>query len=209
MISMEFDQYLDSFPFIAITRGIKPGDAAVSCGILYDAGFRVIETPLNSPAPYQSIKFMSVAFGDRALIGAGTVITVDQIKQVRNAGGKVIISPHCDPELITKTKQYGLVSIAGIATPTEAMMAIKAGADALKLFPSEIIQPAGLKALKAVIPVDTPLIPVGGIDEHNFKSYLLAGAKACGLGSSLYKAGMSCEELRQRAEIFRDKWQEG
>ncbi len=204
---MELEPYLDSFPFIAITRGIKPVDAVSSCSILYKAGFRVIETPLNSPEPYQSIKLMAAAFGDRALIGAGTVVTVDQIERVRDAGGQIIISPHCDSGIIEMTKKCGMISIAGVATPTEAMTAIRAGTDALKLFPAEIIQPVGLKALRSVIPGNTLLIPVGGIDENNWNLYFLAGAKACGLGSSLYKAGMSSDNLKQRAQLFRSRWQ--
>ncbi len=204
---MKFKQYLQSFPFIAITRGVKPADALSTCTILYEAGFRVIEATLNSPEPYKSIKCMAEAFGKRALIGAGTVVDVDQVERVMDVGGEVIISPHCDVKIIEMTKKCGLISIPGVATPTEVMMAIRAGADALKLFPAEIIGLAGLKAIKAVIPEGTLLIPVGGIDENNYSSYLLAGAKACGLGSSLYRAGMSADKLKLRAEIFRGRWQ--
>lgn len=206
MTLMKLERYLHSFPFVAIIRGIKPGDAVSNCTTLFNAGFRVIEIPLNSPDPYQSIELMATAFGDRALIGAGTVMTVEQVERVGDAGGKVIVSPHCDPEIIEMTKQGGLISIPGVATPTEVMTAIRAGADALKLFPSEIIQPAGLRALRVVVPEDTLLISVGGIDEENWKPYLRAGATACGLGSSLYKASMTCEHLKQRAEIFRSRW---
>ena len=207
MTSKKLKQYFNFFPFVAIARGIKPADAVSNCTILYEAGFKVIETTLNSPEPYKSIELMAAAFGDRALIGAGTVVAVDQVERVRDAGGGVIISPHCDPKIIEMTKKCGLISIPGVATPTEVMTAIRAGADALKLFPAEIIGLAGLNALKAVIPEDTLLIPVGGIDENNYHSYLLAGATACGLGSSLYKAGMSSDDLKQRAEIFGSRWQ--
>jgi len=204
---MKLERYLTSFPFIAIIRGIKPVDALSTCTILYEAGFRVIETTLNSPQPYRSIESMAKSFGDQALIGAGTVITVDQVERVRNSGGKIIISPHCDPEIIEMTKRCGLISIPGVATPTEVMTAISAGADALKLFPAEIIGLSGLNAIRAVIPEGTLLIPVGGIDKDNYRSYLLAGAVACGLGSSLYKAGISNDDLKLRAEIFRSRWQ--
>lgn len=204
---MTLEQYFTDLPFIAIARGIIPADAVTNCTILYEAGFRVIETTLNSPDPYESIKHMSASFGNQALIGAGTVMTADQVKRVRDAGGKVIISPHCDREVIEMTKKCGLISIPGVATPTEVMMAISAGADALKLFPAEIIGLAGLNALKAVIPQGTLMIPVGGIDENNYLPYLHAGAVACGLGSSLYKVGMSGDDLRQRAEMFQSRWQ--
>lgn len=204
---MKLKRYLENFPFIAITRGIKPADALSSCSILYDAGFRVIEATLNSPEPYASIEHMAAGYGDRALIGAGTVLAVEQVERVRDAGGEIIISPHCDPAIIEMTKKCGLISLPGVSTPTEVMTAISAGADALKLFPAEIIGLAGLKAIKAVIPEDTLLVPVGGIDEDNYRPYLLAGAVACGLGSSLYKAGMSVDNLKNRAEVFRDRWE--
>lgn len=204
---MKLDQYLHSLPFIAIIRGIKPADAHANCALLYETGFRVIEVTLNSPEPYESIESMAAVFGDRALIGAGTVVAVEQVERVRDAGGRLVISPHCDPEIIEMTKQCGLISIPGVATPTEVFTAIKAGADALKLFPAELIGLAGLNAMKAVIPQGTLLIPVGGIDENNYLPYLLAGAIACGLGSSLYKAGISDDTLRQRAEIFQHRWQ--
>jgi len=203
---MKLERYFENLPFVAITRGIKPADALSNCTILYEAGFRVIEATLNSPEPYESIGLMAAAFGDRALIGAGTVLAVDQVERVRDAGGRVIISPHCDPEIIEKTKKCGLISIPGVATPTEVMTALSAGADALKLFPAELIGLAGLNAMKAVIPEGTLLIPVGGIDEDNYRPYLLAGAIACGLGSSLYKAGISRDNLKNRAERFRSRW---
>ena len=203
---MKLERYFENLPFVAITRGIKPADALSNCTILYEAGFRVIEATLNSPEPCRSIERMAAAFGDRALIGAGTVLAVDQVERVRDAGGRVIISPHCDPEIIEKTKKCGLISIPGVATPTEVMTALSAGADALKLFPAELIGLAGLNAMKAVIPEGTLLIPVGGIDEDNYRPYLLAGAIACGLGSSLYKAGISRDNLKNRAERFRSRW---
>ena len=207
MTAKKIEQYFEILPFVAIARGIKPADAVSNCTILYEAGFRVIETTLNSPEPYKSIERMAASFGDKALIGAGTVVTVDQVEQVKDAGGEVIISPHCDSEIIEMTKKCNLISIPGVATPTEVMTAIRAGADALKLFPAEIIGLDGLKALKAVVPKGTYLIPVGGIDEDNYHPYLLAGATACGLGSSLYRAGMSPDQLKRRAEVFRSRRQ--
>ena len=205
---MKLRQYLSSFPFIAITRGLKPADALSRCEILLNSGFRVIETPLNSPEPFKSIKLMAESFGDRAIIGAGTVRTVDQVEKVRDMGGEIIVSPHCDPKIIEKTKELGLISVPGAMTPSEIMAAIGAGADAVKLFPTELIQLTGFKAIKSIIPSDALLIPVGGIDTSNWFQYIQAGAIACGLGSSLYKAGMECEELEQSAGMFQKSWQE-
>jgi len=203
---MDLRQYLKKFPFIAITRGIKPDEAVVCCRILHAAGFRIIETPLNSPDPYRSIEQMAGLFGSEILIGAGTVVKLEQVDEVKNAGGRLVVSPHCDPGIIEKTKECGLISIPGVATPTEMMTAIKAGADALKLFPAEIIGLAGLKAFQAVSPKGTLMIPVGGIDESNWQPYSQAGAAGFGLGSSLYRAGRTPEELRLRAELVQQAW---
>jgi 2-dehydro-3-deoxyphosphogalactonate aldolase len=206
---MDLRQYLKQFPFIAITRGIKPAEAVVCCRILHAAGFRIIETPLNSPDPYRSIEQMAGLFGSEILIGAGTVVKLEQVDEVKKAGGRLVVSPHCDPKIIEKTKECGLISIPGVATPTEMMTAIKAGADALKLFPAEIIGLAGLKAFQAVSPEGTLMIPVGGIDESNWQPYFQAGAAGFGLGSSLYRAGRTPEELRLRAELVQQTWSTG
>ena len=206
MTVMDLRKYFDKFPFIAITRGLR-AEEAISCGsVLQDAGFTIIENPLNSPDPYRSIKVLAEKFGDHLLIGAGTVLTVEQVTQVKDAGGKVIISPNCDPAVIEATKKCGLLSIPGVATPTEALNAIKAGADALKLFPAEILPPAALKAMRAILPQATLLIAVGSIDENNWQAYRSAGAAAFGLGSSLYKAGISQTSLKERAETFVESW---
>ncbi len=203
---MDLKNYFDKFPFIAITRGLRV-EEAISCGsVLRDAGFNIIENPLNSPDPYRSINVLAEKLGDHLLIGAGTVLTVEQVIQVKDAGGKVIISPNCDSAVIEATKECGLLSIPGVATPTEALNAIKAGADALKLFPAEILPPAALKAMRAILPPGTLLIPVGSIDEKNWQAYRSAGAAAFGLGSSLYKPGISLTRLKERAETFLDSW---
>lgn len=205
---MKLKQYLSSFPFVAITRGITPIDAAPCGEILFNAGFRVIENPMNSPEPYQTINYLAKTFGDRALIGAGTVVTIDQVERVHAAGGSVIISPHCNREIIRKTKELGLISIPGVTTPTEIMTAISAGADALKLFPMEVIGLRGFRALKAVVVPETMLIPVGGITADNWLQFIQAGAVACGLGSSVYKAGMSPEDLSLSVSRLKDSWTE-
>ncbi|WP_136805975.1 2-dehydro-3-deoxy-6-phosphogalactonate aldolase [Desulfosediminicola flagellatus] len=205
---MNFKTSLQSFPFIAITRGIEPDEAVEYAGLLIGEGFQVIENPLNSPEPYETIRRMATHFGESAIIGAGTVTRPDQVMQVRDAGGKLIISPHCDIEVIKSTKECGLISIPGVATPTEAMAAIHAGADALKLFPAELVTPAVVKAIKAILPKNILLIPVGGIDSANWQAYVQAGAQGFGLGSSLYKKGMSSEQLVINARKFRKSFAE-
>jgi 2-dehydro-3-deoxyphosphogalactonate aldolase len=206
MMTMDLKKYFDNFPFIAITRGLR-AEEAISCGsVLRDAGFTIIENPLNSPDPYSSINILAKNFGDHLLVGAGTVLTVEQVARVKDAGGRLIISPNCDPAVIEAAKKCGMFSIPGVATPTEALNAIKAGADALKLFPAEILPPAALKALRAVLPPATLLIPVGSIDENNWQAYWKAGAAAFGLGSSLYNPGISPANLKKRVKAFAESW---
>lgn len=204
---MKLQKYLEKFPFIGIMRGIRPKEAVAFSSVLVDKGFRIIETPLNSPDPFASIAFMAERYGKVTLIGAGTVTEIDQVRQVQKAGGSLIVSPNCDPDVIKATKQCGLISIPGVATPTEAITAIKAGADALKLFPTEILSPAAVKAIRAILPPETLLIPVGGINAANWQPYLQAGAHGFGLGSSLYKQEMSLEQLTENAELFQQAWQ--
>ena len=158
-------------PLVAILRGIKPSEAEAVGAVLVDAGFTLIEVPLNSPEPLKSIAKLSAAFGDRALIGAGTVTTPDEVTAVKLAGGRLIVSPHCDPAVIERAKTLGLACVPGVATPSEAFAALKAGADALKAFPAEAIPPAVLKAWLAVLPPGTRIVPVGGIDADNMGAY--------------------------------------
>lgn len=199
---------LASFPFIAIIRGIKPSEVIDCAQALYDEGFRIIETPLNSPDPYESIRLMAEHFGDKALIGAGTVTEVGEVKEVKAAGGKIIVSPHCDPDIIKTTKAEGMYSLPGAATPTEAIRAIKTGADGVKLFPAEALSPKIVKAIKVVLPEGTLLVPVGGIDHTNWHPYYEVGARAFGLGSSLYAPRRTPDELRTRAQNFAHSWHE-
>jgi 2-dehydro-3-deoxyphosphogalactonate aldolase len=198
--------YLDQFPFIAITRGITPQEAGWCAETLVAAGFRVIETPLNSPSPFESIANMAAKFGHRALIGAGTVTTEAEVERVAAAGGRLIVSPHLDLKIVKAAKRLGLLSVPGILTPTEAMTALQAGADALKLFPAEIITPDAVRALRAVLPPASILIPVGGIGVDNWRAYFRAGSNAVGLGSSLYRKGMSPPQLRENARAFQKGW---
>lgn len=186
-------------PIIAILRGITPSEAAPAALSLLDAGIDRIEVPLNSPDPLESIREMAVAVGDRALIGAGTVLTVEQVEEVAEAGGRLIVSPNCVPEVIRATKERDMASWPGIFTPTEAFAALAAGADGLKLFPGNIAGPDGLKALRAVLPPGTEVYAVGGAGPDNFAAWLAAGADGFGIGSALYTPGMDAGDILARA----------
>ena len=193
-------------PLIAILRGVKP-DEAIDVGLaLVETGFRVIEVPLNSPEPFESIRRLVTALGDRATVGAGTVRSAAEVADVAAVGGRLIVSPHMSPQLIRATKQAGLMSGPGVATPTEAFAAIEAGADFLKLFPAEQFTPVIVKAWRAVLPKDMPLVPVGGITPDSMAAYAAAGATGFGLGSAIYKPGMTPPDVRRAAEAFIAAW---
>ena len=197
---------LAALPLIAILRGIRPAEALPVGAALIAAGFVAIEVPLNSPEPLASIGQLAAAFGERALIGAGTVLDPAQVGQVGAAGGRLIVMPHGDPTVIAAAKAAGLLCVPGVATPTEAFAALAAGADALKLFPAEALPPAVVKAWRAVLPATVWLLPVGGITPATLAPYLAAGASGFGLGSALYRAGMSAPEVAERARAFRDAY---
>jgi len=197
---------LAALPLIAILRGIRPAEAVPIGQTLIDGGFVAIEVPLNSPEPFDSIGHLAAAFGDRALIGAGTVLTAEQIEQVAAAGGRLLVMPHGDPALIRAAKARGLLCVPGVATPTEAFAALAAGADALKLFPAEALPPQVVKAWRAVLPTEVWLLPVGGIAPATMTPYLAAGANGFGLGSALYRAGMSAAEVASSARAFADAY---
>lgn len=194
--------HLAQLPLVAILRGVKPDEAVAIGEVLIDAGFRAIEVPLNSPAPFGSIAALAEAFGERALIGAGTVLDPDDVGAVADAGGRLIVMPHADPGVISATKASGLACVPGVATPTEAFAALRAGADALKMFPAEALPPAAVKAWRAVLPKDTWLLPVGGVTPEAIAPYLAAGANGFGLGSALYRAGLTPPEVARRASAF-------
>ncbi len=186
-------------PLIAILRGVKPAEAVEICGAIIDAGITTIEVPLNSPDPFDSIARMAKSFGDSALIGAGTVLSTDDVGRVANAGGKLIVSPNCDQRVIVATKTASLQSWPGVMTPTECFTALKAGADGLKIFPGTLIGPAGLQAIRAVLPPQTKVYAVGGAGPNNFADWIKASADGFGIGSALYKPGLSVAEVASRA----------
>lgn len=200
---------LNTLPLVAILRGLTP-DTAVEIGeSLVAAGFRCLEVPLNSPAPLDSIGRLRDALGDRAIVGAGTVLSVRAVQEVVDAGGQIIISPNTNPAVIAATKAAGLISFPAFFTPTEAFAAIEAGADALKLFPAETAGPAALKAIKAVLPPETPVFPVGGVEPGNLSGWRAAGADGFGLGSALYKPGFSAAQVGSAASAFVAAWRAG
>jgi 2-dehydro-3-deoxyphosphogalactonate aldolase len=195
-------------PLIAILRGVEPDDAVAIGQILIEAGFRAIEVPLNSPEPLRSIAALAGAFGERALIGAGTVLDPADVARVAAAGGRLIVMPHADHALIAAAKGRGLWCVPGAATPTEAFGARAAGADALKMFPAEALPPAVVKAWRAVLPQGLWLLPVGGITPERMGPYLAAGADGFGLGSALYQRGRTVAETAARAAAFAAAWRD-
>ena len=195
--------WMDRLPLVAILRGITPDEAVAVGEALVAAGFAIVEVPLNSLSPIDSIARLAGALGDRVLVGAGTVMTAAAVEQVAAAGGRLIVMPHADTVVIRAAKQAGLLAVPGFATPTEAFAALGAGADGLKLFPAEAAPPAVLKALRAVLPKDVPVLPVGGITPAGMAAYWAAGASGFGLGSALYKPGDSPATVHGKALAFR------
>jgi 2-dehydro-3-deoxyphosphogalactonate aldolase len=198
----ELNTRLAECPLVAIIRGVTPGEAEAIGEAIYGAGIRIIEVPLNSPDPLDSIARLARAFEGRALIGAGTVLEPDQVAQVADAGGRVIVSPNTSVPVIEASARAGLVSLPGYFTPSEAFTAIGAGATGLKLFPAEGASPAFLKGQKAVLPKHVPVLAVGGVSPGNMRPWLDAGAAGFGLGSGLYKPGQSAEETAARARAY-------
>jgi len=201
-----FRSWLEPLPLIAILRGLRPEESVAIGTAIADAGFRILEVPLNSPRPLESIRLLADALGDRCLIGAGTVLTVDAVADVARAGGKVIVMPHADTQVIAAAKIAGLFCVPGVSTPTEAFAALRAGADALKAFPAELVTPAVLRAWRAILPPEVPLLPVGGIGAEGMAVYRRAGAAGFGIGSALYAPGRSVAEVADAARAFAHAW---
>jgi 2-dehydro-3-deoxyphosphogalactonate aldolase len=182
---------------IAILRGIRPEEAAAICEAVLAAGITTIEIPLNSPRPLESIGILAKAFGSDATIGAGTGLSVQEVRDVANAGGKIIVAPNFDADVVRETRSLKLESWPGVLTPSECFAALKAGADGLKIFPCSVIGPAGVKAMRAVLPPQTEVYAVGGAGPENFAEWFAAGVTGFGIGSALYKPGQSAAQLRQ------------
>ncbi|MGA6098481.1 2-dehydro-3-deoxy-6-phosphogalactonate aldolase [Stutzerimonas marianensis] len=187
---------------VAILRGLRPEEAESVGSALYAAGIRIIEVPLNSPQPLRSIEILRNTLPEDCLVGAGTVLSAQQVQAVKDAGGQLIVMPHCDETVLHAAKEAGLYLTPGVATPTEAFAALAAGADALKLFPAEQVGISAIKAWLAVLPTGTALLPVGGITPQNMAPYLQAGAAGFGLGSALYSPGLPADEVGRRAHAF-------
>lgn len=197
-----FDHYFTQCPLVAIIRGVTPSEAVAIGRALFDGGIRIIEVPLNSPDPFASIERIAGDLGDEALVGAGTVLTAGDVRRVKDAGGRIVVSPNADAEVIGATVDAGMVSSPGIFTPSEAFAALKAGAHVLKLFPAEAASPGVVKSIRAVLPADVPLLIVGGVTAESVDAWLDAGANGFGLGGGLYRPGQPVDETLARAKAY-------
>ena len=204
-LNEQFDQALQTLPLVAILRGLRPPEALAIGSALVGEGWQLIEVPLNSPDPLQSIETLATAL-PHTLIGAGTVLTPQQVREVHTAGGRLVVSPNFNAEVVREAVRLGLLCLPGVATATEAFAALAAGAHGLKLFPAEMISPAVVKALRAVLSADTVLLPVGGITPAGMAAYRAAGASGFGLGSALYQPGMSAASVAANARAFIAAW---
>lgn len=205
-IQTRFETALQHLPLVAILRGLTPAEAEPVAQTLYQAGFRLIEVPLNSPDPFTSIARIRQCLPDDALVGAGTVLETADVTRLKDIGAELVVMPHADTSVISAAKALGLISMPGIVTPTEALAALKAGANALKLFPAELVSPAIMKAMRPILPKGTRLFPVGGITPDTMLPFLAAGASGFGLGSALYSPGVSLAQLARQAECFVAAW---
>ncbi|PSJ62207.1 2-dehydro-3-deoxy-6-phosphogalactonate aldolase [Pseudaminobacter soli (ex Li et al. 2025)] len=184
---------------VAILRGLKPNEAAGIGSAVFEAGIEAIEVPLNSPEPFASIETLARLLPD-ALVGAGTVLTPQDVDHLHDAGGRLLVSPNIDAEVMQRANHRGMVTMPGVFTPTEALLALRLGASALKFFPASVLGPSGIAAIRAVLPLDAIIGAVGGVSEANFADYKRVGVRTFGLGSSLFKPGMTSAMVRERAE---------
>jgi len=201
----KFNAHMDALPLVAILRGLKPEEALEVGQAIVNAGFQILEVPLNSSDPLRSIQILAEAFPN-ALVGAGTVTTAQQVRDIKAASGQIIISPHLDDNVVCEAVNLGLISMPGVATPTEAFRAIALGAHGLKLFPAEMISPSVVKSMRAVLPGHVRLIPVGGIGAHNMANYRQCGASGFGIGSALYAPGKTVQAIGESAAAFVRAW---
>jgi 2-dehydro-3-deoxyphosphogalactonate aldolase len=201
-VTMDMKAWLARCPLIAVLRGIRPHEAEGIGAALAGAGIAILEVPLNSPEPLESIRILAARFGGRQLVGAGTVMRPSQVDEIAAVGGRLIVTPHADPSIVRAAKAAGLLAVPGFFTPAEAMALLDAGADALKLFPAEGTNPAALRAMRAVLPRDTLVLPVGGIGADNMAAWQAAGAAGFGTGSSLYKPGDDPETVTRKAQLL-------
>lgn len=197
-----FDSYFGQCPLVAIIRGVTPAEATDIAQALFDGGIRIIEVPLNSPDPFASIGSIAGLLGDRALVGAGTVVDVHDVERVKQAGGRLIVAPNTNPRVISATVAAGLASLPGFFTPSEAFTALGCGANALKLFPAEASSPKVVKSLRAVLPKDVPLLIVGGVEPGSLRCWIDSGANGFGLGGGLYGPGQSAAETLAKAKAY-------
>jgi 2-dehydro-3-deoxyphosphogalactonate aldolase len=195
-------------PLVAILRGLAPQDAAAVGRTLFDAGFRLIEVPLNRPGAIEAMRTIRAFAPNDALVGGGTMLTLADVDAVADAGGQIFVAPNCDPPVIARAAARGLLCAPGVATPSEAFAALAAGAHILKLFPAEMIGPAGLKAMKSVLPDETPLWPVGGVVPDQIGEWKAAGATGAGIGGALFTPGVALDELARRAQAFVAAWRQ-
>jgi 2-dehydro-3-deoxyphosphogalactonate aldolase len=200
---MSLAPWLDACPVVAILRGIRPEEVEAVGAALLAEELTILEVPLNSPNPLESIRRLHAAFGERALVGAGTVTSEDEVAAIARAGARLMVTPHCDPALVRAARARGMVACPGFFTPGEAFALLAAGADALKLFPAEAASPAVLRALLAVLPKGTAVLPVGGIGADNIPAWKAAGAAGFGVGSSLYKPGDTAAAVSEKARALR------
>jgi 2-dehydro-3-deoxyphosphogalactonate aldolase len=191
---------------VAILRGLRPDEAVAVGTAVFEAGIEAIEVPLNSPDPFRSIEALARALPAKALIGAGTVLSADEVDRLHDAGGRLLVSPNIDAAVMRQAGKHGMVTMPGVFTPTEAFAALQLGASALKFFPASVLGPGGIAAIRAVLPSDTTVGVVGGVSEADFAAYAKVGVRTFGLGSSLFKPGMSAAEVGQRAQAAAQAW---
>ena len=195
-----------ALPLVAILRGLTPAEAPAVGAALFDAGFRLLEVPLNRPGALEAIRILAGLAPDGAVVGGGTILSVGQVEQVVDAGGRLLVAPNCNVAVIRRGAELGMLCAPGVATPTEAFAALDAGAHALKIFPAEMVGPHGLKAIKTVLPPATPLWPVGGITPEAIAPWLAAGATGFGIGGALYQPGLTPAEIAGRARAYAAAW---